>query len=120
MQEQFPGRLGDPNITLLTDPRRDPSVAELLAVAGDLVDDIEPLGIDADRDATLAYCLEAEATIQLAHPLAEAAMPDFNDVHQYQETIQRVDGNDITLYIHEPINREGPSPCVFYTHDGGR
>ncbi|MBP73318.1 MAG: alpha/beta hydrolase, partial [Gammaproteobacteria bacterium] len=119
MQEQLPGRLGDPNMTLLTDPRMDPRVAELLAVEGDLVDDIEPLGLDADRDAILAYCREVEATIALAHPLAEAAMPDFSDVHQYQETIQGVDGNDITLYIHEPINREGPLPCVFHTHGGG-
>ena len=119
MQEQLPGRLGDPNMTLLTDPRMDPRVAELLAVAGDLVDDIEPLGLDADREAILAYCREVEATIALAHPLAEAAMPDFSDVRQYQETIQGVDGNDITLYIHEPINREGPLPCVFHTHGGG-
>lgn len=82
MQEQLPGRLGDPNMTLLTDPRMDPRVAELLAVSGDLVDDIEPLGLDADHEAILAYCRELEATIALAHPLAEAAMPDFSDVHQ--------------------------------------
>ena len=46
-------------------------------------------------------------------------MPDFSDVRQYQETIEGVDGNEITLYIHEPINRDGPLPCVFHTHGGG-
>ena len=84
MQEQLPGRLGDRNMTLLTDPRMDPRVANLLAQAGDLVDDIEPLGLDADHEAILAYCREVEATIALEHPLAEAAMPDFSDVRQYQ------------------------------------
>ena len=43
MQEQLPGRLGDPSMTLLTDPRMDPRVASLLAAAGDLLDGIASL-----------------------------------------------------------------------------
>ena len=47
MLELLPGRLGDSNMTLLTDPRMDPRVAQLLAVAGDFVDDIESPGPEA-------------------------------------------------------------------------
>ena len=119
MQEQLPGRLGDPNMTLLTDPRMDPRVASLLTAAGDLLDGIEPLDSTASYEEALALCEQIESKIALAHPLAEAAMPDFSDVHQYEEVIQGVSGNDITLYIHQPINRDGPLPCIFHTHGGG-
>ena len=119
MQEQLPGRLGDPNMTLLTDPRMDPRVASLLTAAGDLLDGIEPLDSTASHEEALALCEQLESKIALAHPLAEAAMPDFSDVHQYEEVIQGVDGNNITLYIHQPINRDGPLPCIFHTHGGG-
>ena len=47
MQEQLPGRLGDPSMTLLTDPRMDPRVVNLLAASGDLLDGIEPLESNA-------------------------------------------------------------------------
>ena len=50
MQEQLPGRLGDPNMTLLTDPRMDPRVASLLIAAGDLLDGIEPLDSNASYE----------------------------------------------------------------------
>ena len=119
MQEQLPGRLGDPNRTLLTDPRMDPRVGSLLIAAGDLLDGIEPLDYTASYEEAHAFCEQMESKIALAHPLAEAAMPDFSDVHKYEEVIQGVDGKNITLYIHKLINRDGPLPCIFHTHGGG-
>ena len=76
MQEQLPGRLGDPSMTLLTDPRMDPRVVNLLAASGDLLDGIEPLESNASYEEALALCEQIESKIALAHPLAEAAMPD--------------------------------------------
>ena len=43
MQNHLPGRLGDPTMTLLTDPRMDPRVASVIAAVGDIGDAIEPL-----------------------------------------------------------------------------
>ena len=53
MQEQLPGRLGDPSMTLLTDPRMDPRVVNLLAASGDLLDGIEPLDSTASYEEAL-------------------------------------------------------------------
>ena len=97
MQEQLPGRLGDPSMTLLTDPRMDPRVVNLLAASGDLLDGIEPLESNASYEEALALCEQIESKIALAHPLAEAAMPDFSDVRQREEVILGVKGNEITL-----------------------
>jgi acetyl esterase/lipase len=33
--------------------------------------------------------------------------------------ITGVDGNDVSLYIHEPADRSGPLPAVVHTHGGG-
>ena len=34
-------------------------------------------------------------------------------------TVKGEDGNDITLSISTPANKEGPLPCVYHTHGGG-
>lgn len=115
----LPGRLGDPDSTLLTDRRLDPRIAAALEAVGDLAGDLDPVGPGASYDDCLAYCAAFEAAAAAAHPLMEAAMPPFADVLVRTETITGVDGNDIALHIHEPTHRQGPRPCIVHTHGGG-
>ena len=68
MQEQLPGRLGDPSMTLLTDPRMDPRVASLLAAAGDLLDGIKPLDSTASYEEALVFCEQIESKMALGRP----------------------------------------------------
>ena len=119
MQSQLPGRLGDPTMTLLTDPRMDPRVAKVIAATGDIGDAIEPVDGSASYEACLDYGSKLEALMSLPHPQMLEAMPDYSDVEQTTEVIQGVDGNAITLYIHRPVNQSGALPCVFHTHGGG-
>ena len=113
MQSQLPGRLGDPTMTLLTDPRMDPRVAKVIAATGDIGDAIEPVDGSASYEACLDYGSKLEALMSLPHPQMLEAMPDYSDVEQTTEVIQGVDGNAITLYIHRPVNQSGALPCGF-------
>ena len=119
MQNHLPGRLGDPAMTLLTDPRMDPRVASVIAATGDIGDAIEPLEPGASYEACVEYGTKLESLMSMPHPEMRAAMPDYSDVEQTTEVIQGVDGNEIRLYIHRPLNRERALPCVFHTHGGG-
>lgn len=119
MQNHLPGRLGDPTMTLLTDPRMDPRVASAIAAVGDIGDAIEPLHSDASYEACVDYGTKLEALMSMPYPEMHAAMPDYSDVEQTTEVIEGVDGNEITLYIHRPSNHEGALPCIFHTHGGG-
>ena len=119
MQKHLPGRLGDPAMTLLTDPRMNPRVAEFIRATGDEADTISPPQKDATYEQCLSYCERFEMLAAMSHPLAEAAMPDFSDVQQTVEVVRGVDGNDIKLYVHQPKNRDQSLPCVLHTHGGG-
>ena len=51
MQSQLPGRLGDPNMTLLTDPGWIPEWQGVIAATGDIGDAIEPVDGAASYEA---------------------------------------------------------------------
>ncbi len=117
--KNLPGRLGNPDATLLADRRADPRIVAALAAAGDLGANIQAIAADSTYEDCLAYCSAFEASAALAHPLMEAAMPAFENVVSTTEVISGVDGNDISLYIHKPKDQSGPQPCVVHLHGGG-
>ena len=115
----LPGRLGNPEATLLTDPRLDLRIRALLEAAGDLVSGIVPPGVVASYEDCLDYCASFESITAEVHPLARAAMPKFETLASRVEFIEGQDGNQVTLFIHEPKTRRGPLPCVVHLHGGG-
>ena len=115
----LPGRLGNPGSTFLTDPRADQRIVAMLEAAGDLGDDIEPISLDSSYQECLDYCNAFEASAAQMHPMMESIMPSYDNVISTTETIQGVDGNEITLYIHKPKDQDGPRPCIVHTHGGG-
>jgi acetyl esterase/lipase len=46
-------------------------------------------------------------------------LPPVEGVTSRTEIIEGLDGNDISLYIHEPAERSGPLPAIVHTHGGG-
>ena len=84
---------------------------------------MEPLGLGAvppaspvtaasSIDDILAHCHEAEMGFGLVGSMLTDGSPAVEGVTSTIETIQGVDGNDITLYIHRPTDATGPLPGV--------
>ena len=115
----LPGRLSNPELTLSTDPRCDPRIAAALEAFGDIFGGIVLPKKEASYEERLEYCQALEDVGVLAHPIVAAAMPEFPTVTSRIETIKGVDGNDITLYIHESIEKQDARPCIIHTHGGG-
>ena len=117
--EHLPGRLGNAAATLIEDPRLDPRLKPLLEMAAEFAPGVDPIPMDADYDAALAYVAAFEDSAAAGNAAAEAAMPAFENVESYTETITGVDGNEIPLYIHRPKSAAGPCPCIVHIHGGG-
>ncbi|MCZ6657496.1 MAG: alpha/beta hydrolase fold domain-containing protein, partial [Gammaproteobacteria bacterium] len=115
----LPGRLGNPEATLETDRRADPRIVAAIVLAGELAPGVDPVGANASYEECLAYCAAFEDASAVAHPQLLAAMPEFPSVTASTEVIKGVDDNDITLHIHQPVDRSGPVPCIVHTHGGG-
>jgi acetyl esterase len=115
----LPGRLADPKSSFETDLRADPRIVAAVAAVGGFAPGLEPVAVGASYEECLAYCTAFEELSAKAHPMLFAAMPNFDDVEQTTETIQGVDGNDLTLYVHRPKNVDGALPCIVHTHGGG-
>lgn len=117
---KLPGRLGDPTMDLRSDPRSDPRMLAAMA----------PFGLDgraAELPVTRASPLEellavALATEQAFDGLFGALLADVPAPHGVETrtlTIRGVDGNDIELYVHRPIDAAGPLPGHLHLHGGG-
>jgi acetyl esterase/lipase len=119
MDKTLPGKLGNPNATFETDSRADPRIAAVMALAGDLAPGVEEIPADASYEEALAYCSAFEDAAALTHPMQVEMMPEFPTVEVTTQVIKGVDGNDISLYVHQPSLRTGPLPCVMHTHGGG-
>ena len=118
--QQLPGRLGDPEMSLGTDPRAD---ARLIA-------GMAPYGMHPNAPASaitpsssyeerLAITAATEAALQDFFPILYAGLPEVAGVARSVETIDGVDGNAITLYIHRPAAATGDVPAILHLHGGG-
>ena len=116
--QNLPGRLGNPNLTAVEDPRIDPRVRAALEARA-LLPEIEAPGAKATYEACLAFCEEFEKRAATFHPAQLSMMPDFTSIEECIETIRGDDGNELTLYIHRPKDINGDLPCLVHTHGGG-
>ncbi len=114
-----PGKLGSPNMTLETDPRLDPRLSAVLAAMPGLAGSTTAPGAGCSVEEALAYCNMVESAGSAANAEMLAALPDFPTVQTSIETIKGVDGNDINLFVHQPVERSGPLPCIVHLHGGG-
>lgn len=120
-----PGRLGDPNLNVTTDPRTHPKVSELLKAMGvlEMMTDY-PERADWTIEALTPHVAATDtATTGLYNSLDNELPTDADEpeIETTTQTIKGVDNNDITLYIYRPksASPQTPLPAVIYSHGGG-
>ena len=117
----LPGKLGDPDRTLGTDPRADSRMLAALAPLG-LAGAPEPVPLNPECSAEdiVEYTNMIEPGFEMLFDLIYADLPPVDGVESRTEVISGVDGNDINLYIHQPTGGSGdPRPCILHIHGGG-
>ena len=115
---KLPGRLGSPAMSFADDPRADPRIAAVAAMAA-LAADVEAPGPDPSYEEALQYAAAFEASSESLHPSARELMPDFSDVESSEQIIKGIDDNDIILYIDRPKDQVGKLPGIVHIHGGG-
>ncbi len=118
----LPGRLGDPDSSLATDPRADPRMVVAMVPLGmDARAPESPVLASSPIEDILAHSVEAEMGFAALGQVLSAQMPPTEGVSSRTEVITGVDGNEINLYIHTPDGHSSdqPLPCIVHTHGGG-
>ena len=119
VQLNLPGRLGDPEMTVATDPRCDPRMVtalEPLGLAGRT--DPVPLTADSTLEEIRALAAMGEPGFEQLFGVLFESLPPVEGVESRTEVISGVDGNDISLYIHRPADDGGPCPGILHIHGG--
>ena len=115
-----PGRLGDPAMTLGTDPRSDRRMVAAMAAFGlDAHADGAPLSAAASRAELLQFVEAAEAGFEGLFAAMAAGVPPVEGVTRTVTTIVGKDGNEIRLHVHRPTDAAGPLPGIYQVHGGG-
>jgi acetyl esterase/lipase len=119
-----PGRLGDPNMNVATDPRTNPKIKNLLTAMGmvDMIPSNLPEPADWTIEGLTPYMAATDAAMGSVYESLENDLPtdaDEPEIETSTQTIKGVDDNDITLYIYRPKAAQGPLPAVIYSHGGG-
>lgn len=116
----LPGRLGDPDMTIGTDPRADPRMVAAMEQVG-MAARPEPMPVEHDgpTEAILGVVDVMEEGFGALWAALFEGLPPVVGVTSRTEIIPGPDGNDVTLFIHEPAERSGPLPVIVHTHGGG-
>ena len=115
----LPGRLGHPDLQLRDDPRADPRmIAAMAPFAMDVTPPPSPVSSSSSDEEIHEHVAMTEAGFGEVFNVFFDDLPAL-DVSSRTEIIKGVDGNDISLYIHQPNNIDGPMPAVVHTHGGG-
>jgi acetyl esterase/lipase len=119
---ELPGRLGDPEIDLRSDPRSDPKMLSVLAPLHLDRNVPPPQGVSrqSPREEQLAWAEEFDRGLEGALTQANelAVVPD--GVDETTHTIRGRDGNQILLHIARPLSADAPLSGVVHLHGGGR
>ena len=116
----LPGRLGDPDMCLGTDPRADVRLIAGMTPYG--MHENAPVSVitpSSSLEDRLAMIAATEAALQDFFPTLYAGLPEVQGVERSVETIDGVDGNAITLYVHRPASATGDLPAILHLHGGG-
>ena len=116
----LPGRLGDPERSLGTDPRLDPRLKATLSKYDLLTNgEAPPLKPDAPIEQIVEFGNAAEQGFAGMFADMFSTVPPVPGIDRSTATVTGDDGNEIILYIHRPANAEGPLPAIYHTHGGG-
>jgi acetyl esterase/lipase len=117
-----PGRLGNPDMNLITDPRTHPKIRQVLMAIGANASLVAELPVEWSIESLTPNMAATDAGISGLYEMLPNELPTDADepaVEISEQTIKGVDDNDIKLYIYKPAGVQGPLPAVIYFHGGG-
>lgn len=115
-----PGRLGDPAMTLGTDPRADARMVAAMRPFGlDGHPPASPIDASAPIDQIVEFTVAVESGFDAVFGAMFAGLPPIEGVERSTETIAGADGNEIILHISRPAGTAGGAPGVLHFHGGG-
>ncbi|MCU4186565.1 alpha/beta hydrolase [Acidiferrimicrobium sp. IK] len=115
-----PGRLGDPAMSLGTDPRADPRMVAAMRPLGiDRLAPPLPFGPDAPLEQILQLTFMAEDGNDAAFAALLEGLPPAEGVTSETRVIAGTGGQEITLFIHRPAAGGRRIPGVVHLHGGG-
>ena len=119
-EPHLPGRLGDPEMTIANDPRADPRMVAVMEQVG-MAAPPEPMPVapDGPLEEILSVIDVTEEGFGALWAALFSGLTPIDGVTSRTEIIPGSDGNDVTLFIHEPAERSGPLPAIVHTHGGG-
>lgn len=125
MSATAPGRLGDPEMSLVTEPRIDPKLLEALKRYGIHTPSYltSVLAPDANLDIITPFVLENEKAIERIYSNIEYHVPNATSSTRLtisEELIIAPDDNRVRLRFYRPSQSLGALlPAVLYFHGGG-
>jgi acetyl esterase len=116
----LPGRLGDPDMTMATDPRSDPRMLAAMQPIG-LAQRAPalPIGADAPLEQILEMMTVAEEGNTAAFDALFDGLDPVEGVTSETRVITGAAGNEITVFIHRPVEGPARMPGVVHIHGGG-
>lgn len=121
---QAPGRLGNPDLSLATDPRFHPKLLALFKAYG-LEKNLPVSAVTQNDslDAIRAVISLMEDGLEQVYASVNSENPvkfPFTNITKSDELIPGPDGTELRLTIRKPADAgEGPLPCFIYYHGGG-
>jgi acetyl esterase/lipase len=120
-----PGRIGDPHMSLVTDPRTHPQLLEALKKhslheLSYLTSDLTP---EAPLDEIISFVRKNEEAIERLYNKLDYSLPNEKasiEVLTFEKIVLGPDENEIKLKIYQPPSSlDRPLPAVLYFHGGG-
>jgi acetyl esterase len=116
----LPGRLGDPSMSLATDPRTDPRMLEAMRPLGmDQLAPPPPIGRDAPLDMILDFTRVSEEGYGGAFAGLFDGLTPVEGVTTETHVIKGGAGNEVTLFIHRRVEGRASMPGLVHLHGGG-
>tara|TARA_S200000501_G_scaffold179596_2_gene169102 strand:+ start:4372 stop:5604 length:1233 start_codon:yes stop_codon:yes gene_type:complete len=115
----LPGRLGNPNLTLLEDPRLDPRIRDAYLKVPLFSTPPPPISINPSYEEAIDLVEWMDKAMESRKVLGEESMPSFADITSTKEMISDKSGHKIELYLDRPMETDGPIPCIVHFHGGG-
>jgi len=122
----LPGKLGDPSMMLLNEPRMNKALLEhhkrdLIFGRWGIVGKPFPLPFGPDSPMWMIHKYNSfleKCVLPTVFTEEKLPMPDTSGIEQYTEVIKGLDGSDIELYITRP-KCSTTVPGIVHTHGGG-
>lgn len=116
----LPGRLGNPDLTLATDPRSDPRMLAAMKPFG-LGERTSPPRVSPQDslDERIAFSRRTESRLEALFDALLAELPPVEGVARFSRVIRGPQGHDLMLSVHRPADASGPLPGILHVHGGG-